>query len=273
MDKRENIQTWLNTAVAGIRFKPDRKAVEAELRGHFKDKVADLQRMYHLDWQEAQDMALKQMGDAEEIGKAMARIHKPWLGYLWQLSRVLVGVALAGLVVMWVWIGFTTGEDPVFGSDPDCEWWDFDGYPGNAGMDGWLLGKARYELSEDPEQLMAEALDQEVRINGQHIALRHAAIWQVEDAENLYLSVRLETPRFWERGELETQWFKLTDSQGTEYPAGKMSVKERGYGPFHQCVEITVHEVDMAAEWVRLDYGLGESLFSFTVQLDREVEQ
>ena len=39
--------SWLDTAVSGIRFGPDRKAVRAELEGHIEDKTADLQRIFH----------------------------------------------------------------------------------------------------------------------------------------------------------------------------------------------------------------------------------
>ena len=38
--------SWLDTAVSGIRFGPDRKAVRAELEGHIEDKTADLQRIF-----------------------------------------------------------------------------------------------------------------------------------------------------------------------------------------------------------------------------------
>ena len=37
---------WLDTATRGIRFKPDRAAVRAELAAHLEDKRADLQRIF-----------------------------------------------------------------------------------------------------------------------------------------------------------------------------------------------------------------------------------
>ena len=39
-------QTWLDTAVKGIRFGPDRRAVRAELAGHLEDRAADLRRIF-----------------------------------------------------------------------------------------------------------------------------------------------------------------------------------------------------------------------------------
>ena len=42
MERDNSKQTgWLDTAVAGIRFGPDRKAVRAELQAHLEDKAAD----------------------------------------------------------------------------------------------------------------------------------------------------------------------------------------------------------------------------------------
>ena len=74
--------SWLDTAVSGIRFGPDRRAVRAELEGHIEDKTADLQRIFpDIPESEARDRALAGMGDAEELKISLSKIHKPWLGY------------------------------------------------------------------------------------------------------------------------------------------------------------------------------------------------
>ena len=89
MDKKHNAaQEWLEAATKGIRFRPDRLAVEAELREHLADKTADMARIFHIEGEEAEQEALKRMGDPEEIGKKLASIHKPWLGYLWMASKI-----------------------------------------------------------------------------------------------------------------------------------------------------------------------------------------
>ena len=94
---RENMALlrWLETAVSGIRFKPDRLAVRAELYGHLEDRALDLMRLFpDMDPDEARDRALSSMGDAEELKKELARVHRPWLGYLWQASRYLLCLVL-----------------------------------------------------------------------------------------------------------------------------------------------------------------------------------
>lgn len=91
---------WLDRAAGLIRFGPDRAEVRAELRAHLEDKTADLRRIFpDMTEEEAGVQALREMGDAVEIGKEMARLHRPWLGYLWMASRVLLGLALALLAV------------------------------------------------------------------------------------------------------------------------------------------------------------------------------
>ena len=105
MDEKRNIaQEWLETATKGIRFGPDRLAVETELREHLEDKTADMARIFHIEGEEAEREALKRMGDPEEIGKKLASIHKPWLGYLWMASRVLrfILLILAVLYMMFL---------------------------------------------------------------------------------------------------------------------------------------------------------------------------
>ena len=88
---------WLDKATEGIRFGPDRKAVRAELDAHLDDKIQDLQRIFpDLSAWEATQMALSGMGDPEEIGRELAKLHKPWLGYLWRASQITLGVPNVG---------------------------------------------------------------------------------------------------------------------------------------------------------------------------------
>ena len=83
--------SWLDTAVSGIRFRPDREKVRQELQEHLEDKTLDLRRIFPgMEEQEAQDRALAGMGDVQEVKAALAKVHKPWLGWLWQASRWLV---------------------------------------------------------------------------------------------------------------------------------------------------------------------------------------
>lgn len=93
---------WLDTAVSGIRFGPDRRAVRAELEGHIEDKMADLQRIFpDIPPDEARDRALAGMGDPKELKISLAKVHKPWLGWLWRASQVLLAATV--LLAAWNW--------------------------------------------------------------------------------------------------------------------------------------------------------------------------
>ena len=278
MAEQKTTSAWLHTAVAGIRFKPDRAAVEAELREHIEDKTLDLMRIFpDMTAEEAEDRALSQMGDPEEIGKELAKIHKPWLGYLWRASR-----ALAVLACLWlVSFGLLRGDDAYLGDDPRSEWWDFDGLPGTA-----VMGEdddVRYLPGEDPDQLLALEPGLTETVEGQKVSLLRAALWREEDGRlALYCYLRVETWRFWERGRLRDQWMTVTDSVGNVYGLGINSpedpasggllngLQQGGFGPFHSGYELSLRGLAPAAEWVRLDYGPGEPVFSFTVQIEEE---
>lgn len=104
--RTEGPELWLNTAVRGIRFGPDRWAVEAELRAHIEDKAADLTRIFpDMTPEEAEARALSEMGDAEEIGKELAKIHKPWLGYLWVCSLGALWLLILAIALTFWWNG------------------------------------------------------------------------------------------------------------------------------------------------------------------------
>lgn len=140
---------WLDRAAAGIRSRPDREAVRAELEAHLEDKTADLVRIFpDLGRQEAERQAVEQMGDAEEIGKELARLHRPWPRYLWQASRVLLTAGLLWLLA----IGMFRGDDAYLGDDHRSEWWDMDGLPGTAVMGD--CDDIRYLPGGDPDQIL-----------------------------------------------------------------------------------------------------------------------
>ena len=109
-ERRNGPDAWLDTATAGVRFGPDRAAVRGELEAHLEDKAADLQRIFpELTAEEARVRALEQMGDAAEIGRELAKIHRPWLGWLWRASKwtaaaLVLGNSSSGVV-----------ETPTFG--------------------------------------------------------------------------------------------------------------------------------------------------------------
>lgn len=93
---------WTRKVSSHIRFKPDRAAVEEELLAHLEDKRDALIHGGMVRC-EAEKKALSEMGDADEIGEALAAAHRPWLGYLWLWSRRALILLLA--VLVWAALG------------------------------------------------------------------------------------------------------------------------------------------------------------------------
>lgn len=265
---------WLYIATRGIRFRPDREAARAELAAHLEDKQADLQRIFpDLSPEEAERRAVESMGDAWEVRKQLAKIHRPWLGYLWRLSQVL-----AVLACLWlVGLGVLQGDDAYLGDNPYSEWWDVDDLPGTAVMGD--DDDIRYLPGDNPNQLLALEIGQTEHVGGQNVSLRRAALWQGEDGLELYLYLRVGTWRFWERGVLRQECMKVTDDRGNNYVLGGESgeypkdgslmngLGMEGFGPFHSGYEVYIRNLDPEAQWIYLDYGPTEPLFSFAVEL------
>ena len=104
----EQFRAWRATVLAQVRFWPDRKDIGQELTARYEDHVRDLER---LDYPQklAEQRALDAMGDPGSIGKALDRVHKPWLGWLWTASRILLVVlTITAVCAAWFLDGAVT---------------------------------------------------------------------------------------------------------------------------------------------------------------------
>ena len=120
-------KSWLFRACVDIRFKPDRGAVEKELLAHLEDKAEAIRQQADLPVYVVEKQALAAMGDPDEVGRQLAAVHKPWLGYLWLWSRRVLILCI--VVMIWAAFGFS-GQ--VFRSTAGDHWWqDISGYSGD----------------------------------------------------------------------------------------------------------------------------------------------
>lgn len=85
--KEKKLWDWCQKATEQIRYKPDRKAVAAELMAHMEDAY-EAQLADGYTPAEATQKTLEAMGSAEEIAPQLAKLHKPWLGYAYSLVKV-----------------------------------------------------------------------------------------------------------------------------------------------------------------------------------------
>ena len=91
-------QCWLELAVKGLYYPPDRRKVSQELRDHFTDRVEDYRAKGH-PMQEAYRLAVKSLGDPTETAALLRAVHKPWLFWCLRLARIALVLVLIGGVI------------------------------------------------------------------------------------------------------------------------------------------------------------------------------
>lgn len=105
---RDDFQIWVDAVCEQVRFWPDRKGIEKELRIHYEDRCRALERL-HYERPLAAQRSLEAMGNAQEVGRALDRVHKPWLGWLWEVSRCLaLALTVLALSANFLTIGLPT---------------------------------------------------------------------------------------------------------------------------------------------------------------------
>ena len=260
-------EDWLDTAVSGIRFAPDRAEVREELRAHISDKMDDLERIFPgIPPGELRERALAGMGDPEELRTALARVHRPWMGYLWRTSQMILVVTLIIAAVLTIKWRFDPG-----------------GWYTRAGNRGSLLP------ADAEEVVVLDPARERARINGYTIAMTEAARWSAPGETpgsrypRLTVTLRASSPWFWAKGGDWYLYVSAVDSEGNQYPDTSYyrggswaaltgdsyisaSAEERDI--FSQNYRFSLDLADAGAEWVRLEYErLGRS-FAMTVYLE-----
>jgi len=110
--KRPN--EFINTITKQIRFPFDRKSIAVELEDH----LSELEVYFYektQNHQEAQRLAILEMGDPKAIGKALNQVHKPIWGWLWLISKTLclvLSVVLIGLSTHRVYDAYQSSRAP-----------------------------------------------------------------------------------------------------------------------------------------------------------------
>ena len=207
-------------------------------------------------------MALSGMGDPEEIGRELAKLHKPWLGYLWRASQITLGVVLAVGVCQiggWLWTQVTA---PNVGGTQDS--WAVE-----IPFSGGTVQAGQYTIQTEGTLCLLE---------------------QEDDLGTLEVTWRASSPRFWESPSYNEYWW-AEDDQGNVYISraeGRMSnvlrglvVDQNGYNQYREVSgpswrrsglgwwdDSHVDSVPRDAQWVRLVLDIGEE--PITILLERE---
>ena len=194
--------TWLSVATSGIRFGPDREAVRAELQQHIEDKAAGLMRSFpDMEEREAGERALNSMGDAWALKQELARVHSPWLGYLWRFTQVLVWGTLAAVLILILDSGL-----------------DMAGY--RRPQEARAVGRALYGDGEpdwEGERLAVLQVDGEARLGRAVVSVTRAARWREPERDCIYLRLRITWDRPWETNQMSINFLWAEDDLGNTY--------------------------------------------------------
>lgn len=91
------IKEFLYSVCEQIKYKPIRESIAEELKNHIEESKENYIQK-GLEEQIAEEKAIKQMGEAQEIGKKLDKIHRPKLD--WKLLLILmILLCFSGLVV------------------------------------------------------------------------------------------------------------------------------------------------------------------------------
>ena len=201
---------WCETAVSGIRFKPDRAKVYDELYAHLEDRCSALTDA-GLPEDEAVKQTLAAMGSAAEIAEQMEKIHRPFWGYTLRAVRwLLVIAAVLALFTVPRWIvnqGIST-EDRMF---PEVYF----------EQDARERGDLRFERTFYAEPMSRDFSD------GYRFTLTKASEWHEEgsidgrkiDDYSFFLSVEAFNLRPWALHSDILREFYAVDSLGNRYEA------------------------------------------------------
>lgn len=231
----DDFLNWKATVLERVRFRPDRQAIAVELTAHYEDHVRDLERLDYPP-ELAKQRALDAMGAPELIGRALDRVHKPWLGWLWMASRALLTMAclLPACVVL-------------IGGVPD--------------VGEWLRPTtARGSLSEEGGQALACPPDVKMGPYTLHTEEARYAVGVDSRGEEdaLLLSLTSSTWQFWLEGPFLHGCLEAVDSNGahyTAYHAPYIAASGPNTGHFRNAFWIQVDGIENDPEWIEITHN------------------
>ncbi|MEG1593234.1 MAG: permease prefix domain 1-containing protein [Oscillibacter sp.] len=254
-------QQWCDAALRYIRFRPDREAVGRELLAHLEDHCAELEEIGY-DHDTAAERALTAMGNPETVGRAMDRVHTPLLGWLWMLSKCLLGFCGFCAIFMLLnggWRMIFDDLQPVAAPED---------YEENGPM--FLSPAAVLADGEIYERIALGTASESVERCGTKLEVSYAALWRssTNGADEVYwmsLILTARDRRFWDGGPDIIAMTLDTDSglhYASDYAGWGNSehyyLRASRQKPFCATYEISSCLHEFPTEWVELGYSYGE---------------
>jgi len=266
---------WCREAVSGIKYKPDRDAVYAELYEHLEDRYESLTAR-GLSHEEAEAKALEAMGNAGELAPQLAAIHRPY----WAYAMIATRIICMALVCLCIGHGVVYLSDKNFSQPLNIYGYD-------------PFGKSTATVQDIPCQrtLLVKPGDS-VTIDGYTFTLTKAALWEhsrIADDGSTYMEqpfffrIRVTNPVPW-AGEPQIEkdlW--AVDSLGNYYYSShtghrwnEPTVAGNSYhtAPFTYVYDMQLIAPDIPgyreAEWVEIHYDRAGRNLTLRIDLTGE---
>ena len=267
---------WRDAVVEQVRFRPDRDAIAKELTAHYEDHVQDLERLGY-DHALAEERTMRCMGDPVEIGKALDRVHQPWLGWLWLVSKVLAVVSMI-VVLLYGGSNYITIVQDLNWPEKEADY-EADGY------------------FSDPDSpyftRVAVTKGGSAEVCGYTFSIPYAALWK-DTLENTYYNATIvlavQDRRFWDDApDPALRTMNAVDNSGDRYLAVqtkwdlsnaayqknwdglvRLSMGQRARTPFYEEYIVSVDGIDQRPEYLDLICDSGEG---FTLRVEWEVTE
>jgi len=82
-------EKFLEEVLSYIKFPFDRDDIKSELEYHIIDKI-DYYTEQGYDKETAEELAINNMGNAQEIGIELNKQHNPFIGWVWNITNIMV---------------------------------------------------------------------------------------------------------------------------------------------------------------------------------------
>ncbi|MGN9058585.1 permease prefix domain 1-containing protein [Mediterraneibacter faecis] len=112
-------EEYLHTLTEQIRCKMARGIIEQEINDHIEDQKAEFVSE-GMSQTEAEEAAVREMGDPVEVGLEMDRIHRPTMA--WGMIALIVGLSLAGYLLRSVMYQTVLGIEQSAGKTEELFW-------------------------------------------------------------------------------------------------------------------------------------------------------
>ena len=263
-----NFRAWCQKATSLIKFSPDRRAVEAELRQHLDDRYETLLEK-GLSPEEASAKTLEAMGDPWDIAPQLAAIHRPFWGYFLRTCRIILIILLVlGTIPIFQ---FFSSREYIADSHREFNPYAAESYGGDTGRILLHMSQPDVSCSSDGNTFTvtdAVVFTETAPATGEpqtrfYFLIEHSSLLPAleHDDYELWLPV--------------TNWFSATDSLGRHYDAAFRRGDGIGYigsdsirnGLFSRTIECWINDFQSTdAEWIDICYEREGR--SFTLHID-----